>query len=70
MGDAIPQLAQIVGVVDVFDALTSARPYRSALRLEDAVHHLLMEVEQGRMSRVYVQAFLDTMRWADVASVH
>jgi putative two-component system response regulator len=70
VGDAIPQLAQIVGVVDVFDALTSPRPYRSALRLEDAVHHLLMEVEQGRMSRVYVQAFLDTMRWVDVASVH
>src|SRR4029078_1376983 len=30
-GDAIPLLARIVSVVDVFDALTTDRPYRAAL---------------------------------------
>src|SRR5262249_33359530 len=30
-GDAIPLLARIVSVVDVFDALTTDRPYRKAL---------------------------------------
>ena len=30
-GDEVPLLAQIVGIVDVFDALTSERPYRVAL---------------------------------------
>jgi putative two-component system response regulator len=30
-GDGIPLLAQIVSIVDVFDALTSDRPYRKAL---------------------------------------
>jgi putative two-component system response regulator len=30
-GDRIPLLAQIVSIVDVFDALTSDRPYRKAL---------------------------------------
>jgi HD-GYP domain-containing protein (c-di-GMP phosphodiesterase class II)/GGDEF domain-containing protein len=29
-GDGIPQLARIAAVADVFDAITSARPYRSA----------------------------------------
>ena len=27
-GDAIPLLAQIIGIVDVFDALTTERPYK------------------------------------------
>src|ERR1700681_2914695 len=30
-GDATPLIAQIMGIVDVFDALTSDRPYRLAL---------------------------------------
>src|SRR5262249_4926925 len=30
-GDSIPLLAQIVSVVDVFDALTTTRPYRQAV---------------------------------------
>ena len=30
-GDEVPLLAQIVGIVDVYDALTSKRPYRPAL---------------------------------------
>jgi putative two-component system response regulator len=69
-GDAIPHLAQIVGVVDVFDALTSARPYRGAWRIEDAVRHLLMEVEKGRMSTRYVEAFLDTIPTIGAAGIH
>jgi len=69
-GSAIPQLAQIVGVVDVFDALTSRRPYRGPLTAEEAARHLFEEVEKGRMSREYVEAFLDTLRIGGVAAVH
>ncbi len=36
-GDAIPQSGRIVAVADVFDALTSARPYKKAWSVEDAV---------------------------------
>jgi putative two-component system response regulator len=40
-GDEVPLLAQIVGICDVFDALTSHRPYRPALSAEEAARHLL-----------------------------
>ena len=60
-GDEVPLLAQIVGVIDVFDALTSARPYRPALAIETAVRYLVMEVEKRRLSSTLVSAFLETL---------
>jgi len=61
-GDEIPALAHIVGVVDVYDAMTSDRPYRRALNAEEATRFLLCEVDQRRFSKVYVEALLDTLR--------
>ena len=46
-GDAIPLLAQITGVVDVYDALTTRRPYRPALSHADACAVLRQEVARG-----------------------
>ena len=63
-GDHVPVLAQIVGVVDVYDALTSNRPYRNALEPETAARHLVREVEGGRFARGHVEAFLDSVRLA------
>ena len=60
-GDEVPVLAQIVGIVDVYDALTSHRPYRPGLHPEEAMRHLLRDVDLGRFSRLYVDAFLDTL---------
>jgi putative nucleotidyltransferase with HDIG domain len=42
-GEAIPLGARIVAVADVYDALTSDRPYRGALSKEVAVAHLIAE---------------------------
>ena len=42
-GDAIPRTAQITAICDVYSALTSNRPYRSAISKEDAL--TLMERE-------------------------
>lgn len=39
-GDAIPLHARIMAVADVYDALTSARPYREALTEDAAMAHL------------------------------
>jgi putative two-component system response regulator len=69
-GDEVPLLAQIVGIVDVFDALTSHRPYRAALSREEAGRHLLVDVERGRFARIYVDAFLDTLAMTIAATVH
>lgn len=46
-GEAIPLLARIMSVVDVFDALTTARPYKPALPVERAFEELTDEVSRG-----------------------
>jgi len=42
-GDNIPYLARLLAVADVYDALTSDRPYRHALSHEDAVAYITVE---------------------------
>lgn len=46
-GDAIPVLARIVRVADAFDAMTSARAYRRALSVADAVDELWQQAGTG-----------------------
>jgi putative two-component system response regulator len=69
-GDEVPLLAQIVGIVDVYDALTSERPYRGPLSPDQAARHLVCEAEQGRFSQTYVEAFLDTLTLPAGSFVH
>lgn len=45
-GDSIPIEARIVAIADVFDALTSVRPYKKAWKVEDAVR--LLQDEKGK----------------------
>jgi putative two-component system response regulator len=40
-GQEIPRLARVIAVVDSFDAMTSDRPYRLALSLDETVRRLL-----------------------------
>ncbi|MGI9628766.1 MAG: HD domain-containing phosphohydrolase [Longimicrobiales bacterium] len=44
-GEAIPRAARILAVADVFDAVTTNRPYRSAMELQVAMN--IMEEESG-----------------------
>ena len=39
-GEAIPLLARVVSLADAFDAMTTARPYRAAMTLEDALDEI------------------------------
>jgi putative two-component system response regulator len=40
VADAIPLEARIVAIADVFDALTSERPYKSAWSIEKSIEHI------------------------------
>jgi putative two-component system response regulator len=65
-GDAIPLAARIVAVADVFDALTTERPYKAAMPLDEA--RACIEAESGRhFDPACVAAFL--LRWPDIAAV-
>lgn len=46
-GRNIPRMARIITVADVYDALTSARPYRPAFSYEEATR--IMRTESGRI---------------------
>ncbi|MFZ5642080.1 MAG: HD-GYP domain-containing protein [Bacillota bacterium] len=46
-GESIPYTARIVGIADTWDAMTSHRPYRQALKTEEA----LRELEKGSGSQ-------------------
>ena len=71
-GEAIPLEARMVAIADVFDALTSVRPYKSAWSFEDAMQ--LIRSESGQhFDPVLVEHFLKLeqkikeiqKRWAD-----
>ncbi len=56
-GEAIPTLAAIVGVVDVFDAVTTQRPYQRAQSLDEAVGVLRRQVDLGWRRKDLVEEF-------------
>lgn len=46
-GEELPLLAQIIGVVDVYDALTTPRPYQQTLTARQAIRVLRDQVDRG-----------------------
>ena len=46
-GDAIPITARVLQIVDVYDALTTKRPYKQALSIADALGIMEEEVAKG-----------------------
>jgi response regulator RpfG family c-di-GMP phosphodiesterase len=65
-GEAIPIFSRIVAVADVFDALTSDRPYKRAWELEDAVD-FLVHGSGTHFDPRCVKAFLNA--WEDVLAI-
>jgi putative two-component system response regulator len=61
-GARVPLLAQIVSVVDVFDALTTDRPYRKAIRTETAYKMLVESAESGWCEARLAHAFVELHR--------
>jgi putative two-component system response regulator len=46
-GDEIPHTARILQIVDVYDALTTQRPYKRALASAEALRIMACEIERG-----------------------
>ena len=61
-GEEIPLLAQIMGVVDVYDALTTNRPYRPAMSPQDACATLEEEADRGWRRADLVREFTTLCR--------
>lgn len=56
-GDAVPLLAQIISIVDEYDAITTTRPYRAALPPERAFDELSKDVKKGLLNPDLVEIF-------------
>lgn len=65
--DAIPLSACIIAVADVFDALTTIRPYKPSWSVEDASRHI-ERLSGEHFSPICVDAFLSSIR--EIKQVH
>jgi len=61
-GEAIPLLARILQLADIYDALTSRRSYKSAYTPEEAVAMLEREAEMGWRDAELVSVFCQMVR--------
>jgi putative two-component system response regulator len=57
--DQIPLLARVLQVADIYDALTSPRPYKPAYPPKIALRMIREETERGWRDPDVVRAFLD-----------
>ena len=58
-GDKIPYLAQVFQIIDIYDALTSERPYKRALAPEEALKVILAETQRGWRNPELVNQFFN-----------
>ncbi|MCQ1529951.1 HD-GYP domain-containing protein [Lutispora saccharofermentans] len=55
----IPKVARLISICDVFDALTSDRPYRKAYSIEKALN--IMQNSKGQFDQELFKAFIDNL---------
>jgi putative two-component system response regulator len=61
-GGEVPYLAQIFQIIDIYDALTSERPYKSALTPQQALEIIANEAAQGWRNPQLVMQFIEFIR--------
>jgi putative two-component system response regulator len=61
-GDDISIPARIMSIVDIYDALTTDRPYRLAMPAEKALSILQQDAEQGKLDSHLVGEFIAMLK--------
>ncbi|MEJ6482796.1 two-component system response regulator [Nostoc punctiforme UO1] len=62
-GDDIPYLAQVFQLIDIYDALSSERPYKIAFTTEEALSVMLEEANSGWRNPKLMQQFAEFIRY-------
>jgi putative two-component system response regulator len=65
-GEEIPLLARIIQVADIYDALTTSRPYKPAFSHDQAIAMMLEEARRGWRDPELVPLFAEISRPLDV----
>ena len=60
-GEEIPLLARILQTVDIYDALTTERPYKRAYSPEEALAIMREETKRGWRDPLLVDVFADLL---------
>ncbi len=62
-GEDIPYLAQVFQMIDIYDALTSERPYKRAFMTKEALSVMLEETNSGWRNPQLMQQFLNFIQF-------
>ncbi len=62
IGENIPYLAQVFQIIDIYDALTSERPYKLAFSPEEALAVMQEETAKGWRNPQLMQQFEEFIR--------
>ncbi len=62
VGDEIPYLAQVFQIIDIYDALTSERPYKRAYTPAEALELIALETEKGWRNPKLVEQFIEFIK--------
>jgi putative two-component system response regulator len=68
VGEEIPYLAQIFQIIDIYDALTSERPYKKAFTSEEALKIFDEETSKGWRNPKLVEQFKEFIQSVEVGS--
>lgn len=58
-GEEIPLLARIMAVVDMYDALVTDRPYRGAMKQEEALTVIRQATREGKLDPAIVARLVE-----------
>lgn len=65
-GNQIPYLAQVLQIIDIYDALTSERPYKKAFSIEEALKIINQETAKGWRNPQLVEQFIDFISYTQL----